>query len=62
MEPWAAAKTKLSVGVAVYQDACCTSKIKMRIAMAKEAFNRKIILLKITLNIKHMKKLVRYYI
>ena len=41
------------------RDSYCTREIKMRIVMAKEAFNRKISLLTSKLNIELRKKLVR---
>ena len=44
------------------RDGYCTKEIKMRIAIAIEAFNRKISFLTSKLNIKLMKKLVKYYI
>ena len=40
-------------------DRYCTRKIKMRIAIAKEAFNRTLSFLISKLNIEHRKKLVR---
>ena len=40
----------------------CTRKIKMRIAIVKEAFNRKISLLTSKLNIELKEKLVRFYV
>ena len=40
----------------------CTSEIKMGIAIAKEAFNRKVSLLTSKLNIELRKKLVRCYV
>ena len=42
------------------RDGYCTREIKMRIAIAKEAFNRKMSLLTSKLNIELKKKLVRY--
>ena len=43
-------------------DGYCTREIKMRIAIAKEAFNRKISLLSSKPNIELKKKLVRCYV
>jgi hypothetical protein len=43
-------------------DGYCTREIKMRIAIAKEALNRKMPLLTSMLNIKLQKKLVRCYV
>ena len=43
-------------------DGYCTKKIKMRIAIAKEAFNRKISLLISKLNTELRKKLVRCFV
>ena len=40
----------------------CTREIKMRIVISKEAFNRKMSLLKSKLNIELKKKLVRCYV
>ena len=42
------------------RDGYCTKEIKMRISIAKEAFNRKISLLTSKRNIEFMKKLVSY--
>jgi hypothetical protein len=42
-------------------DGYCTREIKMRIAVAKEAFNRKILPLTGKLNIELRNKLVSYY-
>ena len=47
-------------GSVLTSDGYCTREIKMRIYVAKEAFNRKISLL--TVNIELRKKLVRYYV
>ena len=44
------------------RDWYCTREIKMRIAIAKEAFNRKMSLLINKLNIELRKKLVRFYV
>ena len=44
------------------RDAYCTKEIKMRIVIAKEAFNRKISLLTSKLNIEFRKKLVSRHI
>ena len=44
------------------RDGYCTREIKMRIVIAKEAFNRKMSLLTSKLNIELKKKLVRYYV
>ena len=44
------------------RDGYCTREIKMRIVMAKEAFNRKMSLLATKLNIELRKKLVRCYV
>jgi len=47
------------LGIVSTGDGYCTRETKMRIAIAKEAFNRKISLLTSKLNIKLRKKLVR---
>jgi hypothetical protein len=44
------------------RDGYWTREIKMRITIAKEAFNRKILLLTSKLNIRLRKKLVRCYV
>jgi len=44
------------------RDGYCTREIKMRIAIAKEEFNRKISVLTSKLNIELKKKLVRCYV
>jgi hypothetical protein len=46
-------------GSVLTRDGYCTWEIKMRIALAKEAFNRKMSLLTNKLNIYFRKKLVR---
>ena len=48
------------LGSVLTRDGYCTREIKMRIAMTKEAFNRKISLLTSKLNTELRKKLVRY--
>ena len=50
------------LGSVLTRDGYCTREIKMRIAIAKEAFKRKMSLLKSKLNIELRKKLVRYYV
>jgi hypothetical protein len=50
------------VGSVLTRDGYCTREIKMRIAIAKEAFNRKMTLLTSKLNIELKKKLVRCYV
>ena len=50
------------LGSVLTRDGYCTREIKMRIAIAKEAFNRKMSLLKSKLNIELKKKLVRCYV
>ena len=47
------------LGIVLKRDSYCTREIKMRISFAKEAFNRKMSLLTIKLNIALKKKLVR---
>jgi hypothetical protein len=47
------------LGSVVTRDGYCTMEIKMRIDIAKEAFNRKTSLLTCKLNIELRKKLVR---
>jgi hypothetical protein len=51
-----------SNGSVLTRDGYCTRKILMRIATAKEALNRKILLLTCKLNIELKKKLVMYYV
>ena len=51
-----------SIGSVLTRDGYCTREIKMRIDIAKEAFNRKILLLTSKLNIELEKKLVRCYV
>jgi hypothetical protein len=46
----------------ITRDGYCTREIKKKIAMAKEAFNRKISFLTNKLNVKLRKKLVRCYV
>ena len=48
--------------VLITRDGYCTREIKMRIAIAKEAFNRKISLLTSKMIIELRKKLVRFYV
>ena len=50
------------LGSVLTRDGYCTREIKMRIAIAKEAFNRKLLLLTSKLNIELKKKLVRCHI
>ena len=50
------------VGSVLTRDGYCTKEIEMRIAMAKEAFNRKIPLLTRKLTIEFRKKLVRIHV
>ena len=50
------------LGSVLVRDGYCTREIRMRIAIAKEAFNRKMSLLTSKLNIELRKKLVRCYI
>jgi hypothetical protein len=50
------------VGSVLTRDGYCTREIKMRISIAKEAFNRKISFLTRNLNIELREKLVRYYV
>ena len=50
------------LGSVLIIDGYCTREIKMRIAIAKEAFNRKMSLLTSKLNIELKKKLVRCYV
>ena len=50
------------IGSVLTRDGYCTREIKMRIAIAKEAFNRKMSLLTCKLNIELKKKLVRCYV
>ena len=50
------------LGSALTRDGYCTREIKMRIDIAKEAFNRKISLLTSKLNTELKKKLVRSYV
>ena len=49
------------VGSVLIRDSYCTRDFKMSISIAKEAFNRKMSLLKSKLNIELRKKLVRCY-
>jgi hypothetical protein len=48
--------------IVLTRDGYCTREIKMRIAISKEAFNRKMSLLICKLNIELKKKLVRCYV
>jgi Reverse transcriptase (RNA-dependent DNA polymerase). len=48
------------LGSVITRDGYCTREIKKRIALAKEAFNRKMPLLTSKLNIELKKKLIRY--
>ena len=50
------------LGIVLTRDGYCTREIKMIIAIAKEALNRKISLLTSKLNTELSKKLVRYYV
>ena len=50
------------LGSALTRDGYCTREIKIRIAIAKEAFNRKISLLTSKLKIKLKNKLVTCYV
>jgi hypothetical protein len=50
------------LGNVLRRDSYCTREIKMRISIAKEAFNRKISLSASKLNIEPRKKLVRCYV
>ena len=50
------------LGSVLTRDSCCTREIKMRIAIAKEAFNRKMSLLTSKRNIELKNKLVRCYV
>ena len=50
------------LGRVLTRDGYCRREIKMRIVIAKEAFNRKMSLLTCNLNIELKKKLVRCYI
>jgi hypothetical protein len=50
------------LGSVLTRDGYCTREIKMKIAIAKEAFNRKKLLLTSKLNIELNKKLVRFYV
>ena len=50
------------LGSVLTRDGYCTRKTKMRIAIAKEAVNRKMSLLTSNLNIELKKKLVRCYV
>ena len=50
------------LGIVLTRDGYCTRKIKLRIAIAKEVFNRKISLLTSKLNIDFRKKWLRCYI
>ena len=50
------------LGSVLTRDGYCTREIKMRIAIAKEAFNRKMSLLTSKLNNELKKKLVRGYV
>ena len=50
------------VGSVLTRDGYCTREIKMRIAIDKEAFNRKMPLLTSKLNTEHKKKLIRCYV
>jgi hypothetical protein len=50
------------LGSVLTRDGYCAKQIKMRIVIAKEAFNRKISLLTSKLNIELRKKLVRCYV
>ena len=50
------------LGSVLTRDGYCAREIKMRIVIAKEAFNRKMPLLTSKLNIEFKKKLVRCYV
>ena len=50
------------LGSLLTRDGYCTVEIKMRISIATEAFNRKILLFTSKLNIELRKKLVRCYV
>ena len=50
------------LGSVLRSDGYCTREIKLTIAIAKEAFNKKISLLTSKLNIELKKKLVRCYV
>ena len=50
------------LGSVLARDGYCTREIKMRIAIAKEKFNRRISLVASKLNIEFKKKLVRCYV
>ena len=50
------------LGSVLTRDGYCTREIKMRIVIAKEAFNRTMSLLTSKLNIELKKKLVRCYV
>ena len=50
------------LGSVLTRDGYCTREIKMRIAIAKEAFNRKMSLLTSKLDTELKKKLVRCYV
>ena len=50
------------LGSVLKRDGYCTREIKMRIAIAKDAFNRKMSLLTSKLNIELRKKLIRCYV
>ena len=50
------------LGSVLTRDSYCTRQIKMRIFIAKEAFNREISLLTSKLNIELKKKLVKCYV
>ena len=50
------------IGSVLIRDGYCTTEIKMRIAIANEAFNTKMSLLTPKLNIELKKKLVRCYV
>ena len=50
------------LGSVLTRDGYCTREIKIRIIIAKEAFNRKMALLTSKLNIELKKKLVRCYV
>ena len=50
------------LGSVLTRDGYCTREIKMRITIAKEAFNRKISFLTRKLNIELSEKLVRCYV
>ena len=50
------------IGSVLTRDGYCTREIKMRISIAREAFNRKMSLLTSKLNIELKKKLVRCYV